>query len=302
MSLPETMDPSAKARRKGRAFLVSAGLVLALAGGTLFAWSKMSVERRFADTAALSDAFDAIGYELEGVIGGRAVPRLFLAALPQDLPALDDIAVRKAVFLRSMLPLVLRANDQVAQDRARLLPLLARVRDGLALALDDARWLADLAERYDVAPDESAELEKRVDGVPPSLAMAQAIEESGWGTSRFAQEGNSLFGHTIAVGFGLRPQGRAAGDGHDIRAFATLSDAVEAYLRNLNTHPAYAALRQERARLRAKDKPLDGYRLAASLTRYSERGADYVRTVRSIIRANGLAALDVAKLSSFPTL
>lgn len=273
---------------------------LVLTGAAFYVWTRLDSDRRFADSAELADAFDEIGYELEGVIGGRAVPRLFLAALPQDLPALDDVEARKNVFLRSMLPLVLRANEKVLEDRARLLPLLVRIRQGDELGMADAEWITALGDRYDT--DDPVELERRVDAVPPSLAMAQAVEESGWGTSRFAQEGNSLFGHTIAVGFGLRPQGRARGEGHDIRAFGSLSEAVGAYLHNLNTHRAYAALREERARLRAKGAPLDGYRLAAALTRYSERGTAYVRSLRAIIRANGLPALDQAKLSSFPTL
>jgi Bax protein len=138
---------------------------------------------------------------------------------------------------------------------------------------------------------------RRADIIPPSLALAQAAEESGWGTSRFALEGNALFGQwTFAVKGALVPKNRDAGKAHRVRAFTSLLDAVRAYVRNLNTHKAYRHFRRERQALRQADRQLAGTVLARTLSSYSERGNKYVRTIQSIITGNQLQNLDKARL------
>ena len=129
--------------------------------------------------------------------------------------------------------------------------------------------------------------------------MAQAVEESGWGTSRFAREGNAVFGqYTFRRGHGLVPKRREAGKRHEVKSFAALHNSVAAYMHNLNSHRAYRESREQRASRRAERQGPDGIALAATLTRYSARGAAYVKTIQTIIRANDLTRFDQARLTA----
>ncbi|WP_142849166.1 glucosaminidase domain-containing protein [Telmatospirillum sp. J64-1] len=251
-------------------------------------------DRRHAER--LHEAFETMGYRLDAVSEGSAeVPRVFLSAVPHDLNGLNDIQMRKEVFLRILLPLVLAVNEEIAADRERLLDLQARRNEGLPLTASERAWLASIAERYGVQNASIPVLLRRVDEIPPSLALAQAVEESGWGTSRFAREGNALFGQvTWKEENGLEP----LGGGVRIRAFDDLMTAVRGYAHNLNTHRAYNDFRRMRAAMRSKDQPLDGYALAGTLLAYSERGEDYITNLRSIMRSNDLRAYEMASLGS----
>ncbi|MDR3440411.1 MAG: glucosaminidase domain-containing protein [Telmatospirillum sp.] len=236
----------------------------------------------------LSAAFDRIGFDLDAVSQGYiSVPRILLASLPPDLDRLDAADARRVLFLRTLLPVILHVNDQIGADRQRLLLIRARMARGETLQADDVQWILSLADAYDQPDADVDVLLKKVDVIPPSLALAQAIEESGWGTSRIAREQNAIFGQ-----FG---QG-ASGD-WDYRNFASLSEAVASYAHNLNTHRAYREFRLGRARMRAARGEIDAVELAGTLHRYSERGDDYVSSLRSIIRANALEAFDAARLN-----
>lgn len=154
-----------------------------------------------------------------------------------------------------------------------------------------------------LSPAAYDELLARLDIVPVSLALAQAAEESGWGTSRFAAEGNALFGQWAWGENAIRPQNQREGLGdYGIAAFETPLESVRAYMHNLNTHPAYAELRARRAEMRRDDETLSGWELANTLTRYSERGQDYVDTLHTIMRVNRLADTDSAYLGDGPTI
>lgn len=140
---------------------------------------------------------------------------------------------------------------------------------------------------------------QRVDIIPPSLALAQAAKESGWGTSRFARNGNALFGQwTWDEDQGMEPKDRPEGTDHLVREFDTLLDSVEAYMLNLNRHRAYRELRSLRAGMRKRGEPIDGISLAGGLESYSELGMEYVERIRSMIDLNQLLALDNAELAS----
>ena len=157
----------------------------------------------------------------------------------------------------------------------------------------DRAWLAELTDRYKVDGGDVDELLRRVDAVPPSLALAQAAIESGWGTSRFAVEGNALFGQrTWDRGDGIAPAERAVGATHAVKAFPSLADSVGAYMLNLNRASAYRKFRDRRAELRRRGGPLSGLELAETLTLYSTERANYVRKVAAIIRQNRLQAFD----------
>lgn len=246
----------------------------------------------------LAGFFRAASYTLTDVRQGEAVPPIKIERVPEDLGSKGG-SERKALFITAVLPAVLEVNQRVLADRAHLIAL----RDKLAwsttgLAAIERMWLDDLAERYDTSADRIDELLRRVDIVPPSMAIAQGGIESGWGTSLAARAGNSLFGqiqstgrHTVSVpwqpGRGM-PQ-----------PFSNIGEATEAYIANLNTHPAYAAFRAERAALRERGSQLDGYHLIGTLLRYSELGQRYVQFVREIMRENDMVDFDRARLSSF---
>lgn len=249
-------------------------------------------------TGTLSKTFQRLGYDYESLLDGRTdVPRIFLATVPGDLGKVREIKERKTLFLQSVLPLVLQANEDILADRKRIWSLRAQARMGERLDAIDRLWLAMMAERYRVERDDLDSLLLRVDAIPPSLALAQAAAESGWGTSRFVREGNALFGQwTTAKGRGLTPLKRDAGLTHKIKVFDSLLQSVEAYVLNLNTHRAYKGLRKARAAMRTQGAALDGHALAGELIRYSERGLDYVVTLRSIIEANNLKRLDGTRL------
>jgi Bax protein len=250
-------------------------------------------------TDSLFDAFQRAGYDLQAVLNGKShVPRILLASLPADLREVRETAVRKAAFFQAILPLVLQVNEDILADRKRIWRLRTERRLGHRLAAADRLWLAMIGELYGVARDDLDGLLRRVDIVPPSLALAQAAEESGWGTSRFVREGNAIFGqYTFSKRSGLLPLRRDPGQLHRIRAFDSLLESVRAYTLNLNTHRAYRTFRNGRADYRRRGQAIDGMALARSLTAYSERGPAYVESIRTIIRANGLETLDVVKLS-----
>jgi Bax protein len=253
--------------------------------------------------AKLGSFFDSLDYSLTKVRHGhQPVPRVFLNRLPRDLKTMSSVSARKALFLKSMLPLILQANDTVMADRGRLLEINSQVRMGGTLSKQDRAWLKNLAGRYglDKARLDRTVLVKlldRVDVVPPSLALSQAVEESGWGTSRFAQDGNAPFGQwTFNEARGLIPLDRDADSTHAVQVYSRLIDGVHAYIDNLNTHRAYREFRKNRATMRRLGTSLDGFGLARTLARYSERGHDYVDTLHTIMSTNDLAPLDRASL------
>ncbi len=202
---------------------------------------------------------------------------------------------RKQVFVEYFLPLVQEANAAIQAQRERL----ARLREAQSLDWWQRRWVLDLAAQYGLDtfdpenPDHWRTLQRRVDIVPPSLTLAQAAKESGWGTSRFAVEGFNFFGQwCYEPGCGLVPARRAKDADYEVATFPSPLHSVEYYLHNLNTHDAYHELRVIRERLRASGQPVSGPELADGLNRYSERGADYVSEVKAMIRHNELGRFD----------
>ncbi len=249
---------------------------------------------RAAVPARVASVFRA-GYDLDAVrSGARNVPRLFAASLPAGLEGMS-VDQRKRAFITVVLPVILLHNERVLADRKRLLELAAAAPGGPERAAART-WLAGLAASYRTGPSVNRLL-SRVDLVPPSLTLAQAAEESGWGTSRFAVLGNALFGQwTHTSGAGLVPLERTPGATHEIKAFETLGDSVSSHARNLNSHRAYAGMRQLRAKMRQSGGPIEGYALAGTLESYSRRGPAYVDSLQRIILANGLTELDGVRL------
>jgi Bax protein len=251
-----------------------------------------------ASVARVKDVFSTVGYNLEAVRNGEIdVPRIQYASFPHDLKEVAHTPERKALFLCFILPYVLEANNEVRQQRHRVERLRDELVNGVNIDPVDAEWLDQMFQEYKIRNGDIDLLLRRVDIVPPSLALAQSAIESGWGTSRFAREGNAAFGQwTTAEYTGIVPLDREDGRDHKIRSFSDLKESVNSYVRNLNTHRAYVEFRKLRAQQRQSNAPINSASLAATLTRYSEKGAEYVKLLRQIIAGNKLRTLDDARL------
>lgn len=214
------------------------------------------------------------------------------SAVAPDFAAMTDARQRKAAFFSWLAPVVDRENARVARVRERLEAMQAKLDRGQRLAHNEARFLAQMAERYRVggdprhSADDMRRLLRRVDTVPPRLALAQAAVESGWGTSRFAREGNNYFGIWTWRGEGMTPARRAAYADHKVAAYGDAAASVRAYLYTLAVGPAYRDLRLRREEARQSGRHPRAMDLAAGLSGYSERGDDYVHEIRRVLRGN----------------
>ena len=249
----------------------------------------------------LHQSFNSLQYDLTS---DAAVPRLFMASFPADLDDVREVKLRKALFFKTVLPLVLQVNEEILSERRRIWRLKADLRLGRKLPADERLWLAGMAKRYGVRRGDMVALMTKVDIIPPSLAIAQAATESGWGTSRFVREGNAMFGEWTwdAAEAGILPSNRDAGKTHRIRAFDSLLDSVRAYALNLNRHRAYRGLHSNRAKMRDQGQVLSGHVLAGSLKAYSERGQVYIDEIRIIMDSNDLIRFDGARLADEPVI
>jgi Bax protein len=247
---------------------------------------------------ALHKTFTRLGYQLEKVKSDNLpVPRVFLTSLPGDLSQVPENNQRKAIFFKALLPLILQVNEEILNDRRHLWKLRYQTALGEKPKAADRLWLSVMTERYKVKAGDIDALFSRIDIVPTSLALAQAAEESGWGASRFAREGNAMFGQWArATSSGLVPLRRDKGKNHKVQSFETLIDSVRAYALNLNSHRAYTGFRNTRQTTRRSGRAIDGRVLAGKLHKYSERGGDYVTSLRNLIDRNGLDLLDGARL------
>jgi Bax protein len=239
--------------------------------------------------------------------GGREVPNFTFKSVgetwrSETVPKID-VPTKKRLFFRALAPFGLKANNAVMIDRTRLLDLTNKKTE---LSADDQQWLIDLAVRYrvmkepgsSVSTDQRTELTRRVDIVPLSLILAQSAEESGWGTSRFTAEGNSLFGQWSWGKDAMIPkQQRKELGNYGLASFDTVLAAVKSYVHNLNSGNAYKQLRQIRYDLRTAGEDVRGKALSEGLSKYSERGAEYVKGIQAIMRINKLADADYAYLA-----
>lgn len=213
-----------------------------------------------------------------------------------SIPSFSDyrnIEERKTEFFNFLRPFIQQENSLILEKRQRLLELSNARQSDREFSQVEVDWLKTLCAEYRIgAFDMEAEttwskLLLRVDVVPVSLALVQAAVESGWGTSRFASEGNNLFGQwCFSKGCGMVPDDRNAEDSHEVAIFPTVNAAVHSYFRNLNTGRVYRDMRERRRDLREAGNRITGYELAKELTRYSERGDHYVKLLRSMIRDN----------------
>jgi Bax protein len=263
--------------------------------------------RNYKDVFAL---FDRLGYTQKTWQAGiREIPRVYLADIPdawRERSAKElSVADKKRLFFRLIAPIVLRVNELILEDRVRATQLAERLAQSKSVTPEEQKWLSELAVKYKVLESTSerldhdglTELLMRVDIVPPSLSLAQAATESGWGTSRFAAEGNSLFGQWT-WGKGLKPAAQRNSELGDYRvaAFDSTAQAAYAYAINMDTENAYREFRVKRADLRRQKLRISGPVLADTLINYSERGQAYVNDLKALMKQNQLADVDDANL------
>lgn len=257
-----------------------------------------------ASTRSLHAYFNELDYSWERLDEG--VPPFILEQFPEDLDR--EVQKRKRTFFMSLLPLVLLANQEIEEERRQLLEILGRFDRGEAVDSADIDFLEGLVRGYRLegSPLQNSELRRRlltrIDTIPPSLALAQAANESAWGTSRFVREGNNLFGEwTFRKGAGMVPVRRDPGTSHEVRIFPDLYQSVRSYLKNLNTHNAYRELREVRARLKRSGQIVSGKDLVHGLKRYSARQEEYVAEIDAMIRQNQLSRVNSVYLRKPPT-
>ena len=209
------------------------------------------------------------------------------------------VSLKKERFFSRLIPLVHQQNETTRQLQQRILDIRQLLVIGQTLTESEQQLITGLARRYRVTKTNDLDLAlidlllTRVDLLPPSLALAQAANESAWGQSRFALQANNLYGQwCFKAGCGLVPKSRPEGMNHEVASYPTWQQSVEAYFLNLNSHPAYQPLRDIRAGLRQQNLPLSGEQLAVGLEKYSARGSVYVESLQKIIRVNDLATLD----------
>ncbi len=253
---------------------------------------RVALQQLEVDSAAdLEAAFEAMGYTWPPEV----VPAIELQTFPSDLADVSSAKQRKALFFRALLPIVLAENAMIEEMRDQLMVLFGKGVNRLNST--ELHWLESVAEQYSVkgslsSPQVQQLLLRRVDVVPPALVLAQAANESGWGTSRFALTGNNLFGqYATQTSKSIVPLARPEGATHTVRAYSSIDDSVRSYIHNLNTNRAYSELRTMRQKMRTDGKALSSHQLAKGLGSYSERGAAYVKEIQGMIRSNQLPAV-----------
>ena len=244
------------------------------------------------NASTIKQLFEDTGYRLDDVRVNKLVKPVALDSFPLEIKMIENTKKRKELFLQIVLPLVLQENNNIKLDRKRLFSIINKSNNTEL----EKKWINKKFKQYGIPSKDLSILKIRMDEVPVSLALAQAAKETGWGTSRFAQEGNALFGQWTWSGDGLKPKEAEEGEGHKVMKFNILQASVRAYQRNLNTHKTYKEFRLARAQLRDEGKELDSIVLSQYLDKYAETGQEYVKILRKIIEQNKLKDFDDAKL------
>ena len=195
-------------------------------------------------------------------------------------------------FIKIILPLILDENAKITKDRKKLFKILGKNFN----TAGERVWLKRRFKEYKIEDRDLAKLKMRMDIIPVSIAIAQAANESGWGTSRFALEGNALFGQWTWSKKGISPKNKDPDQSHKILQFQILKASVRAYKNNLNTHNAYREFREARAKIRQEGNAIDGLAVVKYLKNYAAIGEEYIVILGSIIKKNSLTDFDKANL------
>jgi len=244
------------------------------------------------DTQITLNLFENLKYDLKKIRQGQPVKPIYLSQLPKDLDRLKDTKKKKDTFIKIVMPLILDENNRILENRKKLFKILGKSTNSMG----EKRWLKRRFKEYGIKKGDITELKVRMDIIPPSIAIAQAAIESGWGTSRFALEGNAMFGQWTWSKNGIEPTEKSKNQNHKILKFSMLRSSVKAYKNNLNTHHGYKEFREKRAELRKNNKKISGLKLVNYLYNYAATGKEYIKILKRAIDQNGLTDFDDAIL------
>ena len=243
-------------------------------------------------TETVLNLFKDVEYDLGQVRSQKLVKPIYFTQFPRDLDELQSTKLKKETFIKIVLPLIVAENERIMADREKLIVLSDK-----KFTTDlEKQWLRQKLLEYKVKKGNLKELLIRMDIIPTSIALAQAAKESGWGTSRFALEGNAIFGQWTWSGQGIAPLDRESNKNHKILKFPILRASVKAYQNNLNTHKSYSKFRQKRFTLRDKNKKIAGLELTETLNNYAQTGTEYTKILNQIIRQNRLTDFERVRL------
>jgi len=245
------------------------------------------------NASVVASLFEDLDYDLSKIRKGKKVRPFYISLLPKDLSLIEDSKERKELFIKIVLPLILQENEEIEKNRKKLFIILAKKSN----TKEERNWLKWKFKEYKIKNSDISELKIRMDIIPVSLAIAQAAIESGWGTSRFALEGNALYGQWTWSKNGLKPL-KSDGSGHKIMQFKILGASIKAYKKNLNTHSGYVEFREARAKLRNLNEKITGLKLTQYLNKYAATGEDYIKKLELTINKNSLSDFENAKLLS----
>ena len=245
------------------------------------------------DASVVASLFEDLDYDLSKIRKGKKVKPFYISLLPKDLSLIEDSKERKELFIKIVLPLILHENNKIEKDRKELFRVLAKKSN----TKKEKNWLKWKFKEYKIKNSDISELKIRMDIIPVSLAIAQAAIESGWGTSRFALEGNALYGQWTWSDKGLEPLKSVDSD-HKVMQFKILMASIKAYKKNLNTHSGYIEFREARANLRNRNEKVTGLKLTQYLDKYSAQGEKYTKKLETTIKKNSLSDFENAKLLS----
>ena len=245
-------------------------------------------------TETVLSLFKDVEYDLSTVRYQKKVKPIYFTQFPKDLDEIKDTKLKKETFIKIVLPLVVAENEKILDDRFKLKNILSR-----KITTDKEKaWLRQKLREYKVKNSDMSELKRRMDIIPVSIALAQAAKESGWGTSRFALEGNAIFGQWTWTGQGIEPLNKGKHENHKILRFPILRASVKAYKNNLNTHKGYSDFREKRATLRKRNKKIKGLDLTDGLNKYAQTGKEYTDMLEKIIKQNDLDDFETVQLTN----
>ena len=256
-------------------------------------FTKKSTVDYISEAEEMIDIFEKYNFSVDSFLNDKSSSLIIFSSWPKDFLKINSVKKRKNLFINTILPIIFIENRKILEDRKRILDWWNQS-DGESFSREFwPGWLFELSEKYNYSESSLGNLLIRVDIVPLSLALSQAAIESGWGTSRYLNEGNAIFGqYTYDKKNGIKPRERRENQKFFVKKFANLSESVGSYLKNINTHKAYEELRQERRKLRMNGEDLLGSRLANYLENYSERDMEYVKDIKELMETNNFMKFD----------
>ncbi len=258
----------------------------------IFEYEEISTTSVRLNASTIKQLFKDTNYNLKDVRKNKLVKPVNLELLPNEMKMIESTKEKKNLFIQIILPLILEENNQIKLDRKKLFAILNRNNNSES----EKKWLNMKFKQYGIKNKDLLSLKIRMDEIPVSLAIAQAAKETGWGTSRFALEGNALFGQWTFSDDGIKPLGQDSNSNHKVMKFNILQASVRAYFRNLNTHRSYREFRKFRAAARDNDEKLNSLFLADFLDKYAATGDEYTKVIKIIIQQNSLKDFDDSKL------